>query len=179
MSNYKRYFKALSNPVFITFVTYNRREILLPNINILRNSFKYAKNKYNFEIIAISVLKEHCHMIISTPNSNDIPQIIRTIKFNFSVNVAEKFICKNLSNSAIKRGEKGIWQRRYYDHVIRNEEDLHKHVDYIHYNSMKHYQLAPKDWKFSSFNKFVVNGYYTDDWCNFDDKYKINSLDFE
>ena len=83
MSNYKRYFKNSSNPVFITFVTYNRREILIQNIEALRNSFKYAKIKYDFEIIAISVLKEHCHMIISASNLNDIPQIIRTIKFNF------------------------------------------------------------------------------------------------
>ena len=77
MSNYKRYFKNSLNPVFITFVTYNRREILIPNIEAL-------------------------------------------IKFNFSINVSEKFICQNLSDSAIKSGEKGIWQRRYYDHIIRN-----------------------------------------------------------
>lgn len=179
MSNYKRYFKNSSNPVFITFVTYNRREILIKNIDILRNSFKYAKNKYDFEIIAISVLKEHCHMIISASNPNDVPQIIRTIKFNFSINISDKFICKNLSNSAIKRGEKGIWQRRYYDHIIRNEEDLYKHIDYIHYNSMKHYQIAPKDWKYSSFNKFVQNGFYEQNWCNFGDKYKISNIDYE
>lgn len=137
------------------------------------------KNKYDFEIIAISVLKEHCHMIISASNLNDIPQIIRTIKFNFSINVSEKFICQNLSDSAIKRGEKGIWQRRYYDHIIRNEEDLYKHIDYIHYNPLKHYNIAPKDWKFSSFNKFVQNGFYEQDWCNFEDKYKISNLDYE
>ena len=179
MSNYKRYYKNLSNPVFITFVTYNRREILIQNINVLRNSFKYAKHKYDFEIIAISVLKEHCHMIISASNLNDIPQIIRTIKFNFSINISEEFICKNLSDTAKKRGEKGIWQRRYYDHIIRNEEDLYKHIDYIHYNSMKHYQIAPKDWKFSSFDKFVQSGFYEQDWCNFEDKYKINNLNLE
>ncbi|MGN0030453.1 MAG: REP-associated tyrosine transposase [Candidatus Gastranaerophilaceae bacterium] len=179
MSNYKRYFKNSSNPVFITFVTYNRREILIQNIEVLRNSFKYAKNKYDFEIIAISVLKEHCHMIISASNPNDIPQIIRTIKFNFSINVSEKFICQNLSESAIKRGEKSIWQRRYYDHIIRNEEDLYKHIDYIHYNPLKHYNFAPKDWKYSSFDKFVQNGFYEQDWCNFEDKYKISNLDYE
>ena len=179
MSNYKRYFKILSNPVFITFVTYNRREILLPNIDILRNSFKYAKDKYEFDIIAISILKEHCHVILSASNSEDIPKIIRTIKFNFSINVPEKFIYKNLSASAIKRGEKGIWQRRYYDHIIRNEEDLYRHIDYIHYNSMKHYKIVPKDWAFSSFYKFVQKGFYENDWCNFEDKYKINNIDLE
>ena len=179
MSNYKRYFQNLTNPVFITFVTYKRRKIIIQNIDIFRNSFMYAKNKFNFEIIAISVLKEHCHMIISALNPNDIPQIIRTIKYNFSVNIPQDFICKDISNSAIKRGEKGIWQRRYYDHIIRNEEDLNKHIDYIHFNSMKHYQIAPKDWEFSSFKKFVENGYYENDWCNYKDKYNINYLDYE
>lgn len=179
MSNYKRYFINTRNPVFITFITYNRREILIPNIDILRNSFKYAKTKHNFEIIAISVLKEHCHAIIFANNLNDIPQIIRTIKFNFSVNVPEEYICKDLSESAIKRGEKGIWQRRYYDHIIRNEEDLHRHIDYIHYNPTKHYQISPKDWRYSSFSKFVQNGYYEQSWCNFGDKYRINNLDYE
>ena len=57
MSNYKRYFNILSNPVFVTFVTYNRQEILLQNIDILRNSFKYARDKYQFDIVAISILK--------------------------------------------------------------------------------------------------------------------------
>ena len=179
MSNYKRYFNNFINPVFITFVTYKRKEILIPNIDILRNSFKYAKDKYSFEIIAISVLKEHCHMIIFANNSNDIPQIIRTIKFNFSVNISEEYICTDLSKSAIKRGEKGIWQRRYYDHIIRNEKDLQKHIDYIHYNSVKHYNITPKDWKYSSFNKFVNNGYYEKDWYNFEDKHGINNLDYE
>ena len=94
MSNYKRYFKNSSSPVFITFVTYNRREILIQNVEVLRNSFKYAKNKYNFAIIAISVLKEHCHIIISTPNINDVPQIIRTIKFNFYINVAKNLFAQ-------------------------------------------------------------------------------------
>ena len=122
---------------------------------------------------------EHCHIILLTNNSNDIPQIIRTIKFNFSTNINEDFYCKNLSQSAIKRGEKGIWQRRYYDHIIRNEEDLYKHIDYIHYNSMKHYLIKPKDWKFSSFSRFVKNGFYNIDWCNFEDIHKINTLDFE
>ena len=179
MSNYKRYFNNLANPIFITFVTYKRREILIPNIDILRNSFKYAKNKYDFKIIAISILKDHCHMIIFAKNSNDISQIIRTIKFNFSTNVSKEYICKNLPESAVKRGEKGIWQRRYYDHIIRDEKDLHRHIDYIHYNPTKHYQIAPKDWKYSSFDKFVIKKYYKEDWCNFGDKYKINDLNYD
>lgn len=179
MSNYKRYFNSYNNPVFITFVTYNRKEILIPNIQNLRNSFKYAISKYKFEIIAISVLKEHCHLIVSADNPNNISKIIRTIKYNFSVNIDEKYICKNLTKSAVLRGEKGVWQRRFYDHIIRNENDLFKHIDYIHYNSMKHYQIPPNKWAYSSFKNFVENKYYDIDWCNAEDKHQISSINYE
>lgn len=179
MSNYKRYFGLSTNPVFITFITYNRRRILLQNIDILRSSFKYAKSRYNFEIIAVCILEEHIHVIISASNSADIPKIIRTIKFNFSINAPDDCVCKNISDSAIKRSEKGIWQRRYYDHIIRNEQDLYRHIDYVHYNPTKHYSIAPKDWEFSSFRKFVQNSYYDENWCNYGDKYNINDLDYE
>ena len=65
------------------------------------------------------------------------------------------------------------------DIVLEDEDDLYKHIDYIHYNSMKHYDIAPKDWKYSSFKKFVHNGFYEIDWCNFEDKYKIKELNIE
>ena len=72
-----------------------------------------------------------------------------------------------------------IWQRRFWEHTIRDENDLYKHLDYIHYNSVKHYGIAPRDWNCSSFNKFVKMGYYEKDWCNLEDKYKINEMDCE
>lgn len=179
MSNYRRYFNN-NNPVFITFVTQNRKEILTDNIDILRNSFKYSKSKFKYEIIAIVILKEHCHIILSADNQNDIPKIIRTIKFNFSKNISKKYLTNiELSLSARKRGEKGVWQRRYYDHIIRNEEDLYKHLDYIHYNPTKHYNISPKDWKYSSFDKFVKLGSYDLDWCNYGDKNLVSQLNYE
>ena len=179
MSNYKRYFSDNAKPVFITFVTYNRRDILIPNIEILRNSFKYVKSQYNFSIIAISILQNHCHMLIEADNTKNIPKIIRSIKYNFSHNISDEYICNDLTESAIKRGEKGIWQRRYYDHIIRNEEDLKRHIDYIHYNSYKHYKIYPRDWQYSSFKLFVHKNYYDINWCNFDNKYKITQLEYE
>ena len=60
-----------------------------------------------------------------------------------------------------------------------SEKDLYRHIDYIHYNSVKHYGIAPKDWQFSSFYKFVKNGVYEQDWCNFEDKYNIKILYLE
>ena len=72
-----------------------------------------------------------------------------------------------------KRKEAGVWQRRFYDHIIRNQDDFNKHADYIHYNSYKHYQIPPKDWKYSSFKKFVKLGYYNIDWCNFENDLEL------
>ena len=83
------------------------------------------------------------------------------------------------SNSKIRKREKGIWQRRFWEHTIRDEKDLYKHIDYIHYNSYKHYKIAPKDWEYSTFSKFVKNDFYDIDWCNFNDIHQINNLDFE
>lgn len=83
------------------------------------------------------------------------------------------------SNCNIRRKELDIWQRCFGEHTIKNEEDLYRHIDYIHYNPMKHYQITPMDWKYSTFNNFVKNGYYKTGWCNFEDKYKIADLDYE
>ena len=111
-------------------------------------------------------------MIIKPENINEYPKIIGTIKRTFTK-------ISNIQYSLNKNGESNIWQRRYWEHTIMSEEDLYRHIDYIHYNSMKHYNIAPKDWTYSSFNKFVKNGYYDINWCNFGDKYRINDLHLE
>ena len=176
MSNYKRFYNEKYKYVFFTLVTYNRIPILINNIDILRQSFKYALNKYTFEIYSICILKDHLHMILKLENSKDYSEIIRLIKYYFSrkLNISEK-----LTESKLKKREKGIWQRRFWEHTIRDEEDLNKHLDYIHYNSYKHYEITPINWNFSSFKKFVSLNFYPENWCNFDDKNRINELDFE
>lgn len=90
MSNYRRYFNN-NNPVFVTFVTKDRKEILIDNIDILRNSFKFSKIKFKYEIIASVILKEHCHIILSAENQNDIPKIIRALNLIF-----QKIFRKNI-----------------------------------------------------------------------------------
>ncbi len=174
MPNYRRYFQN-ANQVFITIVTYNRLPILISNIDILRQSFQRVK--YEYDLIAGVVLPDHLHFIIQCENSNFIPKIISSLKSNFS---REMPFNNYQSEKQISRREKGIWQRKYFDHVIRDEDDLHKHFDYIHYNPIKHgYVQKAKDWQYSSFGKFVENGYYDYDWCNFEDKNGIKFLDLE
>lgn len=166
--------------VFITIVTSKRRNILINNIELLKYSIQNAHKFYNFSIIAICVLQDHLHFLLKPENINEYTKIITLIKRTFS----KKFdICSinnyELKKSNIKRKERDIWQRRFWEHTIRDECDLYKHLDYIHYNPMKHYNILPKNWKYSTFNKFVNNGYYENDWLNYDDKYNIKELDFE
>ncbi|MGR9107196.1 MAG: REP-associated tyrosine transposase, partial [Gammaproteobacteria bacterium] len=73
---------------------------------------------------------------------------------------------ERLSASRIKRGERGIWQRRCWEHVIRDEHDLESHIDYIHWNPVKHGLVENvRDWPYSSFHRFVRQGIYPDNWA--------------
>ena len=174
--NYKRFFIP-NSMVFITIVTYNRKEFLLDYIDLIKSSLNYTKTKISFNIVAIVILKNHIHLILEPENINDYPNIIKYFKTYFSRNI-------NIDNSDLTEGkkhkkEKGIWQSRYWAHIILDENDLNKHIDYIHFNPMKHYNIAPKDWEYSSFKKYVNNKFYNINWCNFNDKYKIAELDLE
>lgn len=173
MSNFKRYYQD-NNIVFITIVTYNRQPILIKNIELLRQSLKEIK--YKHKIIAGVILPDHLHIIIQTNEANDFPKIISSFKSNFS-----RKIPKNIEQTIeqLARREKGIWQRKYYDHVIRNNSDFNKHLDYIHFNPTKHLGIAPNEWEFSSFKKFVKKGFYEENWRNFEDKNKINCMNLE
>lgn len=169
--NYKRLYiqNAL---IFITVVTKDRKPILIDNIDYLREAFKLSKQKYLFDIVAIIINKDHFHAIIKPDDIKLYPKIIGCIKSTFTKLSGIKYSCN-------RNRESDIWQRRYWEHTIINEDDLYKHIDYIHYNSVKHYNIAPKNWGFSSFHRFVKNGYYEIDWCNFEDIHRINELDLE
>ena len=176
MSNYKRLFIEGYKYIFLTIVTYNRQDLLLKNIDLLRKSFLYAKSKYVFNIFACIVLKDHLHCILIVKNEKDYPEIVRLIKYYFSVHIDKRL---SLPISKAKKGEKGSWQRSSWDHSIRNEKDLYMHLDYIHYNCFKHYKIAPKSWEFSSFQKFVSKCYYDENWFNIEDKNNVLEKDFE
>lgn len=178
--NYHRVF-IQNSYVFITIVTSKRRNLLINNINILKYAIKKSIDIYNYEIFAICVLPNHIHMIIKPFEIKDYPNIIKLIKTTFSKKIDKtKIQGYKLSASNISKKEFDIWQRRYYEHTILTEDDLNKHTDYVHYNPIKHkYVNALKDWKYSSFHKFVQNGFYENNWCNFGDKNKINELDIE
>ncbi len=165
--NYRRAFIE-NSIVFITIVTQNRNPILINKIDILKHSINEVARYYDFEILAYVILNDHFHFLIKMQDITKYPKIIHSIKYNFKKHVGVATPTYNK-----------FWQNRYWEHTIRDENDLHRHLDYIHYNSLKHCNIAPKDWEYSSFEKFVSLGYYEKDWCNFGDKYKIGELNYE
>ena len=154
MSNYKRiYLEGYS--YYLTIVTQNRQPILIENIELLRESFRRSKKRYDYNIDAIVILPDHIHMIITPKIPNEYSKIITYIKRDFlyqlSSNLKEE-AKTNLTASTYNRQHSGIWQRRFYEHTIRDEKDFLKIFEYMKINPIKH-GLVEKinDWEYSSF----------------------------
>ena len=133
--------------------------ILTDNIDSLRNAFRNVKNDHPFTINAIVILPEHLHCIWTLPQDDvDFGYRWGLIKAAFSRAIPKT---EHRSDSRLKRGERGIWQRRYWEHLIRDEEDYVRHTDYIHWNPVKHSWVKQvKDWPYSSFHAHVDQGIY-------------------
>jgi len=151
MANYKRIFLD-GYSYYITIVTYERNPILIDNISLLRESFRYAKSLFAFEVNEIVVLPDHIHMIINISSAKDYPKIISSIKRYFSKNCESKYYQHiKQSKSREMAGYNPIWQKRFYEHTIRDEKDYLEKVEYIQSNPVKHgYVETINDWKYSS-----------------------------
>ena len=154
MSNYKRVFQD-GYSYFITIVTHRREPILIDNIEQLRYSFQLSKRKYTYNIDAIIILPDHIHMIITPKDANEYPKIISHIKRSFVYGLDERYRNEAkmmLSHSSYHRKLSGIWQKRFYEHTIRNEKDWLEKMNYIQYNALKHELVKEwNQWKYSSF----------------------------
>ena len=164
MVNYRRNF-IKGGYYFFTVNLKNRQSTLLIDaVNQLRTSFSYVHSKKPFEIIAIVILPEHLHCIWQLPeNDKDYPARWKSIKSHFTRQLKKTGIqiTKN------KHNEHNLWQRRYWEHTIRDENDLTRHIDYIHYNPVKHgWVKSVSDWKYSSFHKYVKKGVLPLNWGN-------------
>ena len=170
MPNYRRVFAA-GYSYFITVVTYKRQPLLIENIDLLRQVFAESKQFYRYTIVAIVVLPDHFHMIIEPEDPLAYPKIVSYIKRKFSYLLNQKTPSNSANSlSREKKRESNIWQRRFYEHTIRDEKDFARHFDYIHYNPIKHrHTKEVKEWQYSSFHKFVRLGWYDALWCNFPD----------
>ena len=152
---------------FFTIVTHNRRPLLCEpeNINLLREAFRYVMKKHPIKIDAIVILPDHLHCIWTLPeNDADFSTRWRLIKSYFSRQCHDYYQGK-MNQSRQQKREKAIWQRRFWEHQIRDDRDFINHVEYIHYNPVKHELVkSPKDWQYSSFSRYVESGVYDAMW---------------
>lgn len=158
MSNYRRAFLP-GGIFFFTVVTHDRNPLFYcgERIEVLRAAFRKVKAVRPFHIDAIVVLPDHLHCIWHLPEGDsDFSSRWREIK---------KAASREIDARTGGRRERAVWQRRFWEHAIHDEVDWRKHVDYIHYNPVKHGLAArPSEWPWSSFGRAVSSGWYEPSW---------------
>ncbi len=139
-------------------------DLLIRHIETLRTAVKEVRLRHPFRIHAWVVLPDHFHCIIELPiDDADFATRLRLIKINFSKAMPRS---ESLSSVRLRRGERGIWQRRYWEHLIRDERDYQAHMDYVHINPVKHGLVrCVADWSYSTFHHLVTDGRYPVDWA--------------
>lgn len=164
MSNYIRY-KELGGTYFFTVNLLQRQNnpLLVEHIQQLKQAIRIVKAKYPFQIHAWVILPDHMHCIWQLPpNDDDFSNRWRLIKSYFSKMIGG---FEQVSLSREKRKERSIWQRRFWEHYIRDDADFTAHMDYIHFNPVKHGHVkCVKDWPYSTFHHWVKQGVYDEHW---------------
>jgi len=169
MPNYRRS-KIKGGTFFFTVVTYRRQKFLC-NKNVrqaLGIGIRKTKKIHPFVIESWVLLPDHLHCIWTLPKDD----------FNFGKRwgMIKRFVTKQckpelyqeilMNKSKLHRNESTIWQRRFWEHTIRNEIDFEKHMDYIHYNPVKHgYVKTPIEWPYSTFHRYIKNKIYSKNWA--------------
>jgi putative transposase len=152
MSKLIRYFGP-GQCVFVTVVTANRQHLLVEHVRLLGCAVARAKSKSNFQIMGWVVLPDHFHVIIHSLHGN-VSKILQQVKLSFALQMQKE--------SELKYR---VWQKRFWDHVIRSHEDFRRHLDYIHFNPVKHgLTNSPNAWPYSSFHRYVRCGSHEIGW---------------
>jgi len=165
MPNYRRAYVPGGTWFFtVNLLERHGNDLLVREIELLRATVRGVRDKYPFRIDAWVVLPEHLHCIMTLPpGDSDFSLRWRLIKSGFS-----RDLPKTEHRSMVRRaaGERGIWQRHYWEHLIRDEADYRRHVDYVHVNPLKHGHVkCVQDWPYSTFHRHVAAGVYPADWC--------------
>jgi len=151
MSKLLRYF-GTGQSCFVTVVTRNRRPILIENIDLFRQAGNGLLTTTTCR--AWVALPDHFHMILDCDQDNP-SAILQRFKMSFGARYRKR--------AGLEKGS--LWQARFWDHIIRDQSDLNRHLDYIHFNPVKHGFVAkPVLWFHSSFLRYNENGCYPQDW---------------
>ena len=167
MARYRR-LRIEGGTHFFTLALADRRSsLLVERIDLLRGAVGRVRQLHPFDIDAFVVLPEHLHAIWTLPEGDDdFSTRWRLIKLLFSNGVTKG---ERIGRSRRKQGERGIWQRRFWEHAIRGERDFAAHMDYVHFNPVKHALVEHvADWPYSSFHRCVARGQYPADWGHAD-----------
>lgn len=172
MSNYHRLYKK-GGVYFFTVVTYKRQKLFCDalTIDFMREAFRFVIDRRPFAIDAVVILPDHLHCIWELPSGDD--------DFSTRWMMIKKHVSTLYNISTNHRREKLVWQRRFWEHLIRDENDRQRHMDYIHYNPVKHgYVTSPWEWRHGSFPNAGKQGIYDKQWgaC---EPVTISGLDYE
>jgi putative transposase len=164
MTAYRRNFVPGATYFFTAALADRRLALLTDHIDALRTGFREIRLRHPFAIEAVVVLPDHLHAIWTLPEGDrDFSTRWSLIKANFSRALPRD---EPVSLSRRRKRERGIWQRRYWEHTIRDDDDFARHFDYIHFNPVKHGHVANvADWPYSSFHRMVRDGVYAEDWA--------------
>jgi putative transposase len=168
MSEYRRW-RVEGGTYFFTLTTHNRVPFLTTKLarRCLHRAFHIVRHKWPFRVIAVVLLPDHLHAVWELPRGDaDYSLRWKRLKEEFTrryLALGGKEPDRNLSR--IMQGERAIWQRRFWEHVVDDEEALDRCVNYVHFNPVKHGLVTEvRDWKWSSFHRFVAVGHYDRGW---------------
>jgi putative transposase len=168
MSNYRRWLVP-GGTYFFTVVTFDRRPILTEDSarQLLRAAIAEVRADLPFEIAAWVLLPDHLHAVWTLPPcDSDYPRRWSRIKEKFTKTYLAAGGQEGTRNRSRRRHrERAVWQRRYWEHTVEDEADLAGCVDYVHWNPVKHGLVGRvRDWRWSTFHRFVQAGHYELDW---------------
>jgi len=154
---------------FFTLTLLRRRnnDLLTRHIEELREAVRTVRRAHRFDIHGWVVLPDHLHCVVRLPQGDtDFTLRLRLIKAGFSKSLPRT---EWLSAVRRRRGERGLWQRRFWEHLIKDEADYRAHMDYVHINPVKHGLVRRvADWPYSTFHRLVAQDMYPLDWAGSD-----------
>ena len=163
MIDYRRFYIPKTSWFFtVNLAERKNNHLLVEKINELRDAFRYVMKQKPF-----LVMPDHLHCIWTLPQDDgDYSIRWNMLKGRFSRTIDHG---ESISKSRQKRRERGIWQRRFWAHLITDQDDFNRHFDYIHWNPVKHSKVARvAEWPYSSFHRYVRQGIYSENWGNDD-----------